>query len=829
MPASRRRSCSPRRRPRWPSPASPAAVEPPLAFFVPGRIEVLGKHTDYAGGRTMVAAVERGFCMVALPRDDRQIVVIDAASGETVVFHADPELKPPTGSWSNYPMTVARRVARNFPGALRGADLALASDLPPAAGMSSSSALMVGVFLVLAEVNQLAARDEYWHNIGNKTDLAGYLGTIENGQSFGTLEGDRGVGTFGGSEDHTAILCAEPNHISQYAYCPVEFEKLLPVPPGHVFAIGISGVVAEKTGAALEKYNRASRLTSALVELWRRETGRDDPHLAAALGSSPDAAERLRVAGGNRRSGRVRPRRAWPPGSNISCSKAARSSPRRAMPWPAAICGRSAGWSIARNRPPSSCWAIRCRRRCSWPRPRDGLGRRPPRRLGPALAAAFGHWSKRPGPTSSSPPGRPSTAPSSRSMSRWPDFSSPAPAPPRFGCAEAAYVGAAVVLPPLEVGRNAGVAVQLPPQQGFVARRSRELPSSKQLVGEVLAGRTSPRAVAGPLAVHYCAGLAGVSLRDYTLNPRCLADCIIRYYERFRPDAVWMSADTWVTAQAMGASVGFPNQQQPMAGVGGPCIRSAADIDRIPPPDPSSQGRWPIMLEAMRYVVDAIGDRVFIVACFDQYPFSLACAMMGIQQVMLKLLDDRPLVEAMMERAAEYTIAYASALADAGADMLSGGDSPAGLIGPELYRQAALPFERRVIGELKRRCLVPVSLHICGNAVPILPEMAGSGADVLELDHQVDAAGGVSLGWPGRRHLGQSRSRGRLGPRHAGGSPPCDGVAAFGRHCVRPQAIRHQLRLHAGHGNPAGEYRSHVGYGPQPARRQVILSVLIHS
>jgi len=268
---------------------------PPLAFFVPGRIEVLGKHTDYAGGRTMAVAVERGFCMAALPRDDRQIIVIDAASGETIVFAADPDLKPQTGTWSNYPMTVARRVARNFPGAVRGADIALVSDLPPAVGMSSSSALIVGVFLVLAEVNRLAARDEYWHNIGGKTDLAGYLGTIENGQSFGTLDGDRGVGTFGGSEDHTAILCAEPNHISQFAFCPVEFEKMIPIPPGYLFAVAASGVTAEKTGAAREKYNTASRLASTLTELWRRETGRDDPHLAAALGSSPDAAERLKA------------------------------------------------------------------------------------------------------------------------------------------------------------------------------------------------------------------------------------------------------------------------------------------------------------------------------------------------------------------------------------------------------------------------------------------------------------------------------------------------------------------------------------------------------
>jgi galactokinase len=266
----------------------------PMAFFVPGRIEVLGKHTDYAGGRTMVVVVERGFCITALPRDDRQIVVIDAATGETVVFQADPELKPQVGTWSNYPMTIARRVARNFPGATRGADIAFVSDLPPASGMSSSSAFLVGTFLVLSEINRLSARDEYWHNIGNSIELAGYLGTCENGQTFGTLVGDRGVGTFGGSEDQNAILNAEPNMICQYAFCPVEFEKTIPVPRGYVFAVGSSGVVSEKTGAAMEKYNRASRLASTLAELWRRGAGRDDPHLAAALGSAPDAADRLK-------------------------------------------------------------------------------------------------------------------------------------------------------------------------------------------------------------------------------------------------------------------------------------------------------------------------------------------------------------------------------------------------------------------------------------------------------------------------------------------------------------------------------------------------------
>jgi uroporphyrinogen-III decarboxylase len=49
----------------------------------------------------------------------------------------------------------------------------------------------------------------------------------------------------------------------------------------------------------------------------------------------------------------------------------------------------------------------------------------------------------------------------------------------------------------------------------------------------------------------------------------------------------------------------------------------------------------------------------------------------------------------------------------------------------------ALPAERRLIASIKSATGKPVSLHICGNATPILPMMADSGADVLELDHAV--------------------------------------------------------------------------------------------
>jgi len=59
-------------------------------------------------------------------------------------------------------------------------------------------------------------------------------------------------------------------------------------------------------------------------------------------------------------------------------------------------------------------------------------------------------------------------------------------------------------------------------------------------------------------------------------------------------------------------------------------------------------------------------------------------------------------------------------------------------LGPRLYREIAQPFERRLVAGLKAAAAAPVSLHVCGDATPILAYMGATGADVLEIDHQVD-------------------------------------------------------------------------------------------
>lgn len=277
---------------------APAAAA--VQFWVPGRIEFLGKHTDYAGGRSLLCAIERGFCVVAAARSDSRLRVLDAHSGDVVEGEVHPATSGRSGHWGAYPLTVAHRVAANFSPPLAGADMAFVSDLPIASGISSSSALVVATYLVLAELNGLASRDEFRRAITIPAELAEYLGAVENGLTYRSLVGERGVGTFGGSEDHTAILCGRPHALVQYSFCPVRFERAITLPADHTFVIASSGVMAEKTGGALESYNRLATLAHAALERWRRATGRSDASLGDALraaGGAESLAEVMRTAG----------------------------------------------------------------------------------------------------------------------------------------------------------------------------------------------------------------------------------------------------------------------------------------------------------------------------------------------------------------------------------------------------------------------------------------------------------------------------------------------------------------------------------------------------
>ena len=276
---------------------------PDHGWWIPGRLEVFGKHTDYAGGRTLVSALPRGFILLATAgyASFPCVTVADAVTGEIAVSHAaeraghtSPPVRTrePQPGWAHYVDAVVRRLQRNFSGAPLGAEIVFASDLPAAAGMSSSSALMVGLASALVRVAGIHSRDEWTRNIAGPLDAAAYYACIENGATFRELEGDTGVGTHGGSEDHAAILCGSAAQLTAFAFVPMRLLATVAVPDAWRFLVASSGVRAEKSAGARDAYNALSRDAAALLQIWNTHESAAGS-LGDALSTGPGAAEHL--------------------------------------------------------------------------------------------------------------------------------------------------------------------------------------------------------------------------------------------------------------------------------------------------------------------------------------------------------------------------------------------------------------------------------------------------------------------------------------------------------------------------------------------------------
>lgn len=270
-----------------------ADVESAL-WFVPGRIELLGKHTDYCGGRSLTCALPRGFVVTAIRAEQPSLRVFDVKdfSVAEIPFAGAALIDQP--GWQVYPAAAARRMGRDFGPFNSGVSIALWSDLPPDAGLSSSSALIVACGLALRWGLDLDEHRSFNESLSSDEAWAAYLAAVESGKAFGPFESDGGVGTMGGSEDHVAILCSEPGCLKQFRYAPITLEKSISFPENLTFVVASSGVAANKTGSAQVRYNGASLLVGLVLEIWNAREERPAGTLAEALNSSPDARDRLR-------------------------------------------------------------------------------------------------------------------------------------------------------------------------------------------------------------------------------------------------------------------------------------------------------------------------------------------------------------------------------------------------------------------------------------------------------------------------------------------------------------------------------------------------------
>jgi uroporphyrinogen decarboxylase len=230
----------------------------------------------------------------------------------------------------------------------------------------------------------------------------------------------------------------------------------------------------------------------------------------------------------------------------------------------------------------------------------------------------------------------------------------------------------------------------------------------------------------------------GLTMKTFREDPVAMAEAMVRSVEKYEFDGILVDMDTVTLAGALGVTVDFPDNEPARCHLG--LLKELKDWRRLPEVNIEDYQYVMNWLEAVRLVKRYVGDDIYVRGNCDQAPFSLAGMVRGSADWMTDLYtaeeDDKL---GLLEYCTEATSQFIRLMAETGCDMVSNGDSPAGpdLIPPELYRQYAFPYEKRIV-EVAHEAGLPYTLHICGNTELILEEMIATGADALELDYKTD-------------------------------------------------------------------------------------------
>lgn len=239
---------------------------PVVVVRAPGRVNIIGEHTDYNGLPVLPMAIDRHMLIAAAPRDDRRIYLANTDSRFAPrSYQLQAGIRRfAAGDWGNYHKAAAQGLVPSLgPDVLRGGDFLVEGTVPPGAGLSSSSALVVGSALALLAVNDRSIPP---------LQLAGLTAVAE-----------RYVGTQSGGMDQAVCLLAEAGHALRIDFDPLRAHAV-PVGAGYSFVVCHSLVEAEKSGAARNAYNSRVIECRLACHVLERLLGASLPRPLAHLG-----------------------------------------------------------------------------------------------------------------------------------------------------------------------------------------------------------------------------------------------------------------------------------------------------------------------------------------------------------------------------------------------------------------------------------------------------------------------------------------------------------------------------------------------------------------
>ena len=251
------------------------ADEPVVITRAPGRVNIMGRHIDRQGGYANLIALDKDLYLVVGAREDRKVVlhnmksrglpgrsfdtddvIADCQGGDWLRF-VDSEftrdrLDRAKGDWSHYVIAPIARFQTAYPQlALKGMNMVAAGNVPMAAGLSSSSALVVAVAEAIDHINDMNISPEQF------VTLCG--------------EGEWYVGTRGGFADHAAMKFAQSGRVIHVSFLPFTMHDNSQFPTDYLFVVCNSQLKAHKTAGAKDAFNHRLACYSIGREIFKLE------------------------------------------------------------------------------------------------------------------------------------------------------------------------------------------------------------------------------------------------------------------------------------------------------------------------------------------------------------------------------------------------------------------------------------------------------------------------------------------------------------------------------------------------------------------------------
>ena len=144
--------------------------EPEIVAYAPGRVEILGNHTDYNEGFVLSAAIDAGIAFGLSPAEDDVCTLVAADLEESVRFQAVDPGRTDKERWSNYPRGVLTFLREKYAFRPRGFEGTFCGDIPMAAGLSSSAALEIASGLAFSAFHGISPEKISLAKIGQKAE-----------------------------------------------------------------------------------------------------------------------------------------------------------------------------------------------------------------------------------------------------------------------------------------------------------------------------------------------------------------------------------------------------------------------------------------------------------------------------------------------------------------------------------------------------------------------------------------------------------------------------------------------------------------------------------